>query len=330
MKKPVIFSGIQPTGNLHIGNYLGAIKNWVDLQNSGNYDCYFCIVDYHSLTGEMTPAARRDNSRELAAELLAAGLDPKKSTVFVQSQVPEHTELAWIFNSITPVAELYRMTQFKDKSERQDKNINAGLLTYPILQAADILLYHGQFVPVGQDQVQHVELTRDIGRWFNNRYGEYFPEVQHLLTEVPKVMSLLEPTKKMSKSHGVGSVIELADEPEIIAAKLKKAVTATGSGSSELEAPGVANLLLLLEHFGDKKVHVQFAAAEKAGSIRYGDLKTAVAEAIAGEFSDFRIERKKYLKHPKKLEAILDAGAQKARIVAGKTMKAVRTLIGIR
>lgn len=334
-QKPVIFSGIQPTGNLHIGNYLGAVKNWVDLQNSGKYDCYFCIVDYHSLTAEMTPAARRDNTRELAAELLAAGLNPKKSTIFVQSHVPEHAELAWIFNSVTPVAELYRMTQFKDKSERQEKNINTGLLTYPILQAADILLYHGQFVPVGQDQVQHVELTRDIGRWFNNRYGSvrqladagYFSEVKHLLTEVPKVMSLLEPTKKMSKSHGLNSVIELADEPETIIAKLKKAVTATAGGG---QTPGVANLLLLLKHFGNENVYHEFVAAEKVGTIRYGDLKLAAAEAIAGQFADFRTERKKYLKHSKQLDAVLAAGAKKARVVAMKTMKDVRKLVGVR
>ncbi|OGH64685.1 MAG: tryptophan--tRNA ligase [Candidatus Magasanikbacteria bacterium RIFCSPHIGHO2_01_FULL_41_23] len=325
--KPVIFSGIQPTGNLHVGNYLGAVKNWVELQNSGKYDCYFCIVDYHSLTGNQGADERRVNTLNLATELLAAGIDPKKSTLFVQSAVPQCTELAWIFNTITPVSELYRMTQFKDKSEHQEKNINVGLLTYPILQAADILLYHGNLVPVGQDQVQHVELTRDIARWFNNRYGNYFPETKVLLTEIPKVMSLLEPTKKMSKSHGLNSVIELADEPEIIMAKLKKAVTATSGG--EL-APGVANLLLLLKQFDDKKVFGEFVSAEQAGSIRYGDLKIAVAEAIARHFAGFRAERKKYLKNSNKLKAILNKGAKKARIVAGKTMKDVRKLVGIR
>ena len=324
-KKPVIFSGIQPTGNLHVGNYLGAVKNWVELQNSGKYDCYFFIVDYHSMTGDMTADQRRERTMVTAAELLAAGIDPKKCTLFVQSQVPGHTELAWIFNTITPVAELYRMTQFKDKSEKQEKNINTGLLTYPILQAADILLYHGTAIPVGQDQVQHVELTRDIARWFNNRYGNYFAEPKALLTEIPKVMSLLEPTKKMSKSHGLNSVIELADEPEMIVQKLKKAVTAAEGG----DAPGVQNLLLLLKNFGTKEEHAVFVKAAKDGSIRYGDLKTAVGNAVAMSFADFRKRRADLLKHPAKIKKALVEGAVKAQKVAAKTMKEVRKLTGL-
>ncbi len=323
--KPVIVSGIQPTGNLHIGNYLGAVKNWVDLQNSGKYQCYFMIVDYHSLTGDMTAVERQERILNVTAELLAAGIDPKKSTLFVQSAVTGHTELAWIFNTITPVAELYRMTQFKDKSERQEKNINTGLLTYPVLQAADILLYQGSFVPVGQDQIQHVELTRDIGRWFNNRYGNYFAEPKALLTEIPKVMSLLEPTKKMSKSHGLNSVIELADEPEMIVQKLKKAVTATEGG----DAPGVQNLLLLLKNFGTKEEYAAFVKAAKDGSIRYGDLKTAVGNAVAVSFADFRKRRADLLKHPAKVKKALADGAKKAQKVATKTMKEVRKLTGL-
>ncbi len=323
--KPVIVSGIQPTGNLHIGNYLGAVKNWVDLQNSGKYQCYFFIADYHSLTGEMSGAERQEKILNIAAELLAAGIDPKKSTLFVQSQVPGHTELAWIFNTVTPIAELYRMTQFKDKSERQDKNINTGLLTYPVLQAADIVLYRGTAVPVGQDQVQHVELTRDIARWFNNRYGNYFVEPKALLTEIPKVMSLLEPTKKMSKSHGLNSVIELADEPEVIANKLKKAVTATEGG----EAPGVQNLLVLLKHFGTQEDLQAFTKAAKDGSIRYGDLKTAVGMALSAHFEDFRTKRSDYIKHPAKVKKILAEGAERADKVASKTMKEVRKLVGL-
>lgn len=323
--KPVIVSGIQPTGNLHIGNYLGAVKNWVDLQNSGKYQCYFFIADYHSFTSEMSGAERQEKILTIAVELLSAGIDPKKSTLFLQSAVAGHTELAWIFNTVTPVAELYRMTQFKDKSERQAKNINTGLLTYPILQAADILLYHGTAVPVGQDQVQHVELTRDIGRWFNNRYGNYFVEPKALLTEIPKVMSLLEPTKKMSKSHGLNSVIELADEPEVIANKLKKAVTATEGG----EAPGVQNLLLLLKHFGSKEDLAAFTKAAKDGSIRYGDLKTVVGMALAARFEDFRTKRTDYLKHPATVKKILAEGAERAEKVASKTVKEVRKLVGL-
>ncbi len=327
MKKPVIFSGIQPTGNLHIGNYLGAVKNWVDLQNSGKYDCYFCIVDYHSLTGNMDGDSRREQIVRTASELLSAGIDPNKCTFFVQSHVPEHTELGWIFGTVTPIAELERMTQFKDKSQRQEKNINTGLLTYPVLQAADILLYQGTLVPVGQDQIQHIELTRVIGRLFNNRYGEYFPETKHVLTEVPKVMSLLEPSKKMSKSLGQGHVLELADEPEMLEKKLKKAVTASEGGKN---SPGAENLLLLLKHFGNPEIYTQFVQAEKQGSIRYGDLKQELAQSIAEYFSDFRKQREKLIKHPGQVEKMLEVGAGKAKKVAEKTMKDVRKLIGIR
>lgn len=396
MKKPVIVSGIQPTGNLHLGNYLGAVKNWVDLQNSGKYDCYFFIADYHSLTGSLTAAERHERTLTIASELLAAGIDPKKSTLFVQSQVPGHTELAWIFNTVTQFGELKRMTQFKDKAgvselektfegiyrnefgplsyvaklqsclekvlppednamnpqmvknhlmksnpefiehynkineegekiQKLENQTNVGLLTYPVLQAADILLYAASFVPVGQDQIQHVELTRDIARWFNKRYGVYFPEVKHLLTETPKVMSLLEPTKKMSKSHGVASVLELADAPEVLLTKLKKAVTATEGG----DAPGVQNLLLLLQKFGSAEVHAQFVRAAKDGSIRFGDLKTAVGEAIGAHFAAFRKRREEYVTHPAKVQKILAAGAKKATKVASKTTKEVRKLVGL-
>lgn len=327
MKKPVIFSGIQPTGNLHVGNYLGAVKNWVELQNSGAYDCFFCIVDYHSMTGNMTADERREKTRVTAAELFALGLDQKKSTVFVQSHVMEHAELGWIFNTVTPVSELERMTQFKDKSARQAANINAGLFTYPVLQAADVLLYKGTFVPVGQDQVQHIELMRDIVRWFHHRYGAYFPEPKPLLTDTPKVMSLIEPNKKMSKSLGADHVIELADAPEEIQRKLKRAVTATEGG---VKAPGSANLLLLLEHFGERAAYEKFAAVEDSGQIRYGDLKAALGEAVAAFFQPFREERERLLSRPKTIEKLLDRGAKKAQAVAQQTMRDVRTQVGLR
>ncbi|MSU75509.1 MAG: tryptophan--tRNA ligase [Candidatus Magasanikbacteria bacterium] len=327
MTKPIIVSGMQPTGNLHIGNYLGALKNWVDLQNSGQYQLYLFVADLHSLTLTMTPETRRENVRLLAAEYIAAGIDPAKTTVFVQSHVPEHSELAWIFNCVTPVSELERMTQFKDKAAREDKNINAGLLTYPILQAADILLYHGTLVPVGQDQVQHLELTRDIARWFNNKFGDYFPTIKPLLTKIPKVMSLLEPAKKMSKSKGAGHIIALADEPEIIINKLKKAVTASAGGG---QAPGVENLLSLLQQFGATETHQKFIKAEQAGTIRYGDLKQELAAAIAHYFADFRQKRQDLLANPKKLEKILMAGAQQAGVVARATMSEVKKIVGIR
>ncbi|HBU07052.1 MAG TPA: tryptophan--tRNA ligase [Candidatus Magasanikbacteria bacterium] len=334
MKKQIIVSGFQPTGNFHVGNYLGAIKNLVDLQNSGKYEMYIFIADLHALTGNKKPEELREQIMKNAAEFISAGIDPKKTTLFVQSDIQEHAELAWIFNCVTPISELYRMTQFKDKSVRQEKNINTGLLTYPVLQAADILLYHGNTVPVGQDQVQHVELTRDVAKWFNNKFpsssagkSEFFEEPKALLTAVPKVMSLLEPEKKMSKSLGEGHVIELGDEPEIIEKKLKRAVTATEGG---VKAPGVENLLLLLKNFADEKVYNEFVKVEKAGNIRYGDLKMELAKVISNYFADFRAKRKDLLANPKKLQAILTAGAKKAKPVAEKTMKEVRKMIGLK
>lgn len=326
-KKPILVSGIQPTGPLHIGNYLGAVEQWITLQNSEAYECFFSIVDYHSLTGVMDSDERRRQIFILAAELIALGIDPKKSTLFVQSHVLQHTELGWILNCVTPVSELERMTQFKDKAETQKKNINVGLFDYPVLQAADILLYHGTHVPVGEDQIQHVELTRDIARWFNKRFGDYFPETRVLLTKTPRVKSLLEPTKKMSKSLGLGHVIDLADEPEVIEKKLKKAVTATEGGG---KAPGVENLLLLLDHFGDKKTLQTFLVQEKQGTIRYGELKHAVAEAIGRHFAEFRTRRSELLAGHNEIADMLIASANTARSVAEKTMQDVRTLVGVR
>lgn len=327
-KKQTIVSGIQPTGSLHLGNYLGAVKNWVDLQNSGKYQMYIFIADLHSLTGDMPVETRRHQILRTAAELLACGINPKKTTLFIQSDVTEHADLGWVFNCVTPISALQRMTQFKDKSAHQAKNINAGLFTYPVLQAADILLYHGNAVPVGQDQVQHIELTQNVARWFNNRFGEYFEEPKALLTDMPKVMSLLEPEKKMSKSYGEGNVIDLADEPEAVEKKLKAAVTATIGGG---KAPGVANLLMLLKHFGKEKIYKQFSAAEKDGSIRYGDLKAELAEAVSDYFADFRKRRKALLNEGlDELAETMLKGKEKARPVAQATMEEVWELVGIR
>lgn len=328
MSKPIIISGFKPTGILNIGTYLGAVKNMVDLQNSGKYQMYIFIADLHSLNSSLTADEIRDYTAIVAAELISAGIDPKKTTFFVQSHIPEHTELTWILANVTPVSELFRMTQFKDKSQKQETNINAGLLNYPILMSADILIYHATTIPVGQDQIQHVELTREIARWFNNKYGEYFHEPKHLLTNVPKVMGLLEPTKKMSKSDGnQDNVIELSDEPEIIEKKLKRAVTATEGGG---KAPGVENLLMLLKQFGDTKVYEKFSKAEKDGSIRYGDLKKELADAISEYFAKFRTKRAALLADKSKLNKILAEGAKKASVVAKKTMTGVRKLVGIR
>ena len=326
MAKDRIFSAVQPTGDLHVGNYLGAIKNWVKLQNSGKYDCFFCVVDYHSLTGDMDAKKRHSQVFKTVAELLALGIYPEKSTFFIQSEVPEHTELAWIFNTVTPMSELLRMTQFKDKSGDQKKNINVGLFDYPVLQSADILLYKATHVPVGQDQVQHVELTRDIARWFNNRYEDFFPEAKAKLTEFPKVMSLLNPEKKMSKSYGDAHVINLSDSPEIIEKKIKKAVTDSGKG----KAPGAENLMMLLKSFADKGTFKQFVEAGKKGEVRYGDLKKAVSDSISLYFNDFREKREGFLVDEVKTRKIMSTGAEKARLVAIETMDRVRKIVGVR
>src|ERR671938_860975 len=217
---PRVFSGIQPSGELHIGNYLGAVKNWVELQH--RFECIFCVVNYHAITLPTEPEPLRRRTRDMAVSLLAAGLDPDKCTLFVQSMVPEHTELAWIFNTVTPLGELERQTQYKDKSSRQE-SVLAGILNYPVLQAADILLYRAELVPVGEDQVQHLELSREIARRWNAKFGEdYFPEPQPLLTATRRIMGL-DGQAKMSKSRG--NNVGLLEEPDSVWQKLRPAVT---------------------------------------------------------------------------------------------------------
>ncbi|MFB6226315.1 MAG: tryptophan--tRNA ligase [Candidatus Paceibacteria bacterium] len=325
--KPTLVSGVKPTGNMHIGNYLGAVKNWVKLQNSGDFNCIFFIADYHSLTTELGPEERHDQIYKTAAEYIAAGIDPEKSLFFVQSHVPAHTELAWIFNCVTTVGELKRMTQYKSKS---DENPNAGLFTYPALMAADILLYKGEVIPVGEDQIQHLELTRDIARNFNNRFDtDYFPEPEPELTETPRVKSLKDPESKMSKSKGYDHVIELADSPEVVEKKVKKAVTATEGGGEEI-APGVKNLLLLLDKFGDQETYDKYLQKEKSGDIKYGYLKQEVSKAVADYFADFRERREELIEDRDEIAEILIDGAEQAQEIAEDTISDVRELVGVR
>lgn len=316
---------MQPTGALHIGNYLGALKQWVDLQHE--YNSIFCIVDYHALTIAFEPKALRQRIIDLALDWLSAGIDPAKSIVFVQSHVAEHTELAWIFNSLTPLGELERMTQFKEKSSQHKQNINAGLFTYPILQAADILLYKANTVPVGEDQVQHIELTRDIAHKFNNTFGKTFPEAKPLLTRTPRVMSLVEPEAKMSKSKGDKHYIALTDSPSIIRAKVKSAVTDTAGGS---KAAGVANLLTLLAEFGAKATVDNMAQDHKNGTLKYSVLKEVVAEAIIKHLEPIQERRASLAKDKDKITGILLDGAERASAIAQKTMEEVRKKIGVR
>jgi tryptophanyl-tRNA synthetase len=321
----IVLSGVQPTGELHIGNYLGSLKNFIKLQDE--YQCYFFLASYHSISEDYEPQKKRQQILDLAATFLAAGLDPKKCVIFNQVDVPECTELAWIFNTITPVAECERMTQYKDKAAKQVKNINMGLFDYPVLQAADILLYHANLIPVGQDQIQHVEITRDIARWFNNKFGEYFAEPKPLLTKIPKVMSLTEPDKKMSKSSSANSYIAITDEPEVIKEKLQRAVT--GTGTEDSIPVGVQNLLALLEEFGTSEQLISFNEQIKNKTIKYSELKETLANQISNYFADFRAKRKELLKKPDYIEKVLKAGAKKAQKIACQTIAEVKERIGV-
>src|SRR3989344_4804944 len=322
---PTILSGMQPSGRLHIGNYLGALSNFITLQNSGEHNCFFMIVDYHSISEDYDPKAKPGQILDLAANFLAAGVDPKKSTIFVQSHLSEHTELTWIFNCVTPIAELERMTQFKDKSARQAKNINAALFNYPVLMAADILLYKPAAVPVGVDQKQHLELTNTIVKKFNNRFGKTFTEIKPLWTKFPKVMDLRRPENKMSKSDPGGCVF-LDDEPEEIHRKLKKAVTASESGK---DSPGEQNLMELLGHFGKADEVKHFADEQKTGKLKYSELKEALAKDISEYFSEFREKKKELLAKPEYIKQVLDEGSSRARKVASATLKEVKGKIGL-
>ncbi len=323
--KNLIFSGIQPTGALHLGNYLGAIKQWVDLQNE--HESIFCIVDYHAMTIEYDPGKLPERISELALDLLACGIDTDKAILFVQSQVPEHTELGWIFNTITPMAELERMTQYKDKSQQNKQNINAGLFTYPVLQAADVLLYKANLVPVGEDQVQHVELMRVIAKKFNKVFGTLFPEPKPLLTKQARVMSLSDPAKKMSKSLGDKHYIALSDSDDVIKKKVRSAVTDTHGGS---RSPGVENLFGILEALGGESLAKELKSRHKKGSLQYSDLKDVVANTIASYLAPIRERRKELEKERERVGEILIDGAARAQKIAQDTMREVREKIGVR
>jgi tryptophanyl-tRNA synthetase len=325
-----IISGIQPSGELHIGNYLGAIKNWVKLQNDSKNNCLFFIADYHSVTEDYKPKEKSKEILDLATDLLALGLDPKKSVIFQQSQIPSHANLAWIFNCITPLGELYRMTQFKDKSEENKENINAGLFDYPVLMAADILIYKAEAVPVGEDQVQHLELARDLARRFNAKFGKIFPEPKSLLTETPRIMNLLDPTKKMSKSGGEKSYIALNDSPETIKEKIKSAVSDTGGKS---KGAGGNDLLSIFNAFTEtkeeKSEYLKFKKDYEAGKLKYAEFKPRLAELIANYFADFRKKHAELSRNPDYVKKVLAEGAEKASAIAEKTLKEVKTKIGL-
>lgn len=323
---PRVLSGIQPTGKLHLGNYLGALKNWVAMQDEFPNECFYCIVDLHAITAPYDPKKFKQRVFDTALDFLAAGLDPKRSTIFIQSQIPDHVELQWFLNSLTPLGLLERMTQFKDKKQkREESNVNAGLLNYPILMAADILIYKATHVPVGDDQVQHLEFTRELANKFNKAFGETFPEPQARLTKGARIMSLTNPENKMSKSDVERSYITLDEEPDRIKSKVKKAVTDAGTGGEM--GPGSRNLLTILGEIHPTSVP-EFEAKFKDGTIRYADLKMHLAEKLSEYLGPFRERRAELASNPKQVWGILEEGREKAAAITAKTITEVKKRMG--
>ena len=328
MSKKIVLSGIQATGKLTLGNYLGAIDNWVKMQEE--YECYYMIANLHSLTVRNDPETLKNNTLKILAIYIAAGLDPDKNTIFIQSQVKEHTELGWILDCYTYMGELSRMTQFKDKSAKHADNINAGLFTYPALMAADILLYKANLVPVGQDQMQHLEITRDIAERFNKLYGEVFviPE-GYIRKSSAKIMGLQDPKQKMSKSAtNLNDVIFIEDTPEDILKKFKKAVTDSENKVKfdPENKPGVSNLMQIYSSITSKTMEEIEKQFENSG---YGEFKTKVAEAVIEKLEPIQKKYKELLNSPEQLEKIYEKGAENARKLACKTMNDVKRKIGI-
>jgi tryptophanyl-tRNA synthetase len=328
-QRPRVLSGIQPTaGSFHLGNYLGAVRQWVALQET--HDAFYMVVDLHAITIPQDPAELRESTRLAAAQLLGAGLEPERCTLFVQSHVPEHTQLAWVMNCLTGFGEASRMTQFKDKSARHGtESTTVGLFTYPVLQAADILIYQAHQVPVGEDQRQHVELTRDIAQRFNGRYGETFtvPEA-YILKDAARIGDLQDPAIKMSKSASTAKgIVWLMDEPRKSAKKFRSAVTDTDTviRYDPEEKPGVSNLLSIYSALTGESLA---ALEDKFAGQLYGALKTELAEVFADWVAPFRERTREFLDDPAELDAILAKGAEKAREVAAPTLDAAYDRVG--
>ena len=322
-----IFSGIRPTGNLHLGNYLGAMKQWIALQDKN--ECVFCIVDLHAITTPYDPKELQKNILEATTIYLAAGVNPEKSIMFVQSAVKEHAELAWLLETITPMGELSRMTQFKDKSKQHKDYVNAGLLNYPVLMAADILLYKSAGVPVGKDQEQHVELARTIAKKFNQKFGEVFPEPETILPRTgAKIMSLTDPKKKMSKSDEPKSCIFLFDSPETITKKIMSATTDSGKDIiyNVTKKPGISNLLTIYSLLTDRSVEdIQRDFTKKT----YSEFKKSLANVLINYLEPFRRKQKELQTRDIYVREILNKGASRAKIIAETTMKDVRAKMGL-
>ena len=324
--KKILFSGMQATGNLTLGNYLGALKNWLTL--SDEYECFYSVVDMHSITVRQDPATLRKRARALLTLYIAAGLDPKKNCIYYQSHVSGHAELSWILNCFTYMGELNRMTQFKDKAAKHADNINAGLFTYPVLMAADILLYQADVVPVGIDQMQHLELTRDIAIRFNNLYGDVFTVPEAYIGKVgAKIMSLQDPSKKMSKSdENPNGSIYLMDDPDTIMRKCKRAVTdSEACVAYRDEQPGLKNLMNIYCACTEKTVEEVLKEFEGKG---YGELKTAVGEAVISVLKPLQEEVARLEKDKAYIDSIIKENAEKAQYFANKTLRKVQRKVG--
>jgi tryptophanyl-tRNA synthetase len=320
-----IFSGIQPSGELHLGNYLGAVRNWVELQNE--YRCFFCIVDYHAITQPYDPGEMQGRIRRMAVDLLACGLDPARATLFVQSAVPEHTELAWALAAVTPFGELGRMTQFKDKSEHHPDNVNAGLFTYPVLQAADILLYRATKVPVGEDQRQHLELAREIVRKWNTRFGETFAEPQALLSTTPKILGL-DGKSKMSKS--LGNTVSLRETDDEVWNKLRTAATDPKRvRRNDPGNPDDCNIYTLHRFFSTAPRQSEVRAGCTQATIGCIDCKKWLAEGVKADLDRIRARAAELSAEPDHIDRVLAEGAARARAVASVTMARVRGALGL-
>jgi tryptophanyl-tRNA synthetase len=333
MTKKRVLSLIQPTGEIHIGNYFGAVKNWVDLQE--RYDCVFGVADLHAMTMPYNPKVLNDNTTQMFIDLMACGIDPQKAVLFVQSLVPQHTELTWIFNCVTSYGELSRMTQFKDKTDQLEESggkkgfVSAGLFTYPVLQAADILVYKANFVPVGKDQEQHLELSRNIAVRFNNQFGEYFPEPAPLFTEVQKLMSLADPDKKMSKSLGDKHFISIFEPEESIRKKVKSAVTDAGSVEQGKMSPGVANLFTIIKACGNSADWQSLKDQYDAGNLKYSDLKGVTAETLVNTLRPFREKRSELNSNRTGVKKIMQESSAVARSYAAKVLEDVKGMTGM-
>ena len=326
--RPRVLSGIQPTADsFHLGNYLGAVRQWVAMQDE--YEAFYPIVDLHAITVEHDPALLRERTRRSAAQCLAAGIDPVRATLFVQSQVPEHAQLAWVLGCITGHGEASRMTQFKDKVQRQGADrATVGLFTYPVLQAADILLYQADRVPVGEDQRQHLELTRDLAGRFNSRFGPTFrvPE-PHIVKETAKILDLQNPDKQMSKSIAGPGCVFLLDEPSVNAKKIRSAVTDSGREvrCDPQHKPGISNLLTIYSALTGRGMHDLEAAYDGRG---YGDLKKDLAEVVVDFLTPLRKQTLELLDDPAELDTVLAKGAQRAATVAAQTLQRVHDRVG--